>query len=126
MKRVGLVAVGLFVAAAMSMPVCTQTAVPAAQANARPTATDCFSEIESEVGEHAYPLGDMPLAVISTPNEAPGYRELQAKLMALSRSSEQVVAENSSHMVPIDEPEVITQAIRKVVEEERRRGSARK
>ena len=68
----------------------------------------------------------MPLAVISTPNEAPGYLELQAKLMALSRSSEQVVAENSSHMVPIDEPEVITQAIRKVVEEERRRGSARK
>jgi hypothetical protein len=96
-------------------------------------AMDCFSEIESEIGEHAYPLGDMPLAVISTPlavistpNEAPGYRELQTKLMALSRSSEQVVAEDSSHMVPIDEPEMITQAIRKIVEEGRRRGSARK
>jgi len=89
-------------------------------------ATDCFSEIESEVGERTYPLGDVQLAVISTPNEAPGYRELQAKLMALSRNSEQVVAENSSHMVPIDEPEVITQAIRKIVEEGRRRGSGSK
>jgi fructose-bisphosphate aldolase class 1 len=64
----------------------------------------------------------MPLAVISTANEAPDYRELQAKLMALSRSSEQFVAENSTHMVPIDEPEVIVEAIRKIVEEGRRRG----
>lgn len=86
-------------------------------------AMDCFSQIGSEIGGRAYPLGDMPLAVISTPNEAPGYRELQAKLVALSRSSEQVVAENSSHMVPIDEPEVIIKAIRKIVEEGRRRGS---
>ena len=79
-------------------------------------ATDCFSLIESVTGQHAYPLGNTPLTVISTPNEAPGYAELQTKLLALSHSSEQVIAQNSFHMVPIDEPEVIVKAIHKVVD----------
>jgi pimeloyl-ACP methyl ester carboxylesterase len=58
--------------------------------------------------------------VISTPNEARGYAELQAKLLALSRNSEHVIAWNSTHMVPIDEPEVITKAIQEVALQARR------
>ena len=84
-------------------------------------ATDCFSRIKRVTGERAYPLGDMPLVVISTANEAPDYLELQAKLVALSHRGKQIIAENSSHMVPIDQPEVIVRAIREIVEIGRRK-----
>jgi pimeloyl-ACP methyl ester carboxylesterase len=77
---------------------------------------DCFSAVEHVTAGREYPLGKMPLVVISTPNEARGYAELQARLLKLSRNSEQVVAWKSTHMVPIDEPEVITEAIREVVD----------
>jgi pimeloyl-ACP methyl ester carboxylesterase len=83
-------------------------------------AADCFSLIESITGQRPYPLGNTQLTVISTPNEAPGYAELQTKLLALSHNSEQAIAQNSSHMVPIDEPEVIVKAIHKVFDGGRR------
>jgi pimeloyl-ACP methyl ester carboxylesterase len=77
---------------------------------------DCFSAIDRLTAGHTYPLGNIHLAVISTPNEARGYAELQGKLLALSHNSEHVVAWKSTHMVPIDEPEVITEAIHQVVD----------
>jgi pimeloyl-ACP methyl ester carboxylesterase len=77
---------------------------------------DCFSAVEHATTGREYPLGKMHLVVISTPNEARGYAELQARLLKLSRNSEHVVAWKSTHMVPIDEPEVITEAIREVVD----------
>jgi pimeloyl-ACP methyl ester carboxylesterase len=81
---------------------------------------DCFSGIERMTGGRAYPLGNMHLVVISTPNEARGYAELQAKLLTLSRNSEHIIAWKSTHMVPIDEPEVITEAIHEVVDGSRK------
>jgi pimeloyl-ACP methyl ester carboxylesterase len=81
---------------------------------------DCFSHIETLTRGHAYPLDNMRLIVISTQNEAPGYSQLQAKLLALSRNSEHAIAWNSTHMVPIDEPEVIVDAIREVLQGGRR------
>jgi hypothetical protein len=45
-----------------------------------------------------------------------------AKLLAQSRKSEQIVARNSSHMVPIDEPETIIKAIYEAVEGGRKQG----
>jgi len=78
-------------------------------------AEDCFSDLATVTGKSPFPLGDMPLIVISTPNEAPGYPKLQAKLLALSRNSKHVIAWNSTHMVLIDEPEVITESILKMV-----------
>lgn len=78
-------------------------------------AADCFSLIDKVTAGRAYPLGDTPVWVINTANETPGYRALQAKLLALSRRSEQIIAWNSSHMVPIDQPEVITKVIHKAV-----------
>jgi pimeloyl-ACP methyl ester carboxylesterase len=77
-------------------------------------ANDCFSELATVTGKSPFPLGDMPLIVISTPNEAPGYAKLQAKLLALSRNSKHIIAWNSTHMVPIDQPEVITESILKM------------
>ncbi len=77
-------------------------------------AKDCFSELATVTGKSPFPLGDMPLAVISTGNETPGYLKLQTDLMALSHRSEHVIAWNSTHMVLIDEPEVITESILKM------------
>jgi pimeloyl-ACP methyl ester carboxylesterase len=77
-------------------------------------AQDCFSDLAMATGKSPFPFGDMPLVVISTPNETPGYLKLQTDLMALSHRSEHVIAWNSTHMVLIDEPEVITGSILKM------------
>jgi pimeloyl-ACP methyl ester carboxylesterase len=79
-------------------------------------AADCFTQIDRVIGNHSYPLGDIPLTVIRTQDESPGYAEMQAKLLSLSHRSRQVVAWNSSHMVPIDQPEVIVSEIQRMVE----------
>jgi pimeloyl-ACP methyl ester carboxylesterase len=86
-------------------------------------AEDCIARIRSATDDHAYPLGEMPLKVIRTTNEAPGYAQLQAELLGLSRQSQQVIAWNSSHMAPIDEPEVIVNAVEAVVKTVRMRGA---
>jgi pimeloyl-ACP methyl ester carboxylesterase len=82
---------------------------------------DCFSRVESVTRGRAYPLGKIDLAVISTPNETPGYVQLQAKLLSLSHNSRHIIAWNSTHMVPIDEPGVIVDTIHEVVERVRSR-----
>ena len=89
-------------------------------------ATDCFSRLGNATEKQTYPLGNIALDVISTPNEAPGYAELQTKLLALSHDSKHIIAGNSSHMVPIDEPEVIINAIHDVVEDVRGHGTQSK
>jgi pimeloyl-ACP methyl ester carboxylesterase len=79
----------------------------------RPTAEDaedCLAQLKG-----ARTLGDMPLVVVSTGNEAPGYARLQSELLALSRRSWQMKAERSLHSVEIDQPEVVIAAIRRVV-----------
>jgi pimeloyl-ACP methyl ester carboxylesterase len=80
-------------------------------------AEDCFSDLATV--RAPFPLGDMPLIVISTGNDTPGYLKLQTDLMALSHRSQHVIAWQSTHMVPIDEPEVITGAILKMAAETR-------
>jgi pimeloyl-ACP methyl ester carboxylesterase len=76
-------------------------------------ADDCESRLKSRTGD--YPLKSLPLVVVSTGNTAPGYKELQSELLALSRNSRQVTAE-SFHSVEIDQPEVVIGAIRRAVE----------
>jgi len=63
----------------------------------------------------------MPLVVVSTNNQAPGYDRLQKSLLALSRRSSQMEALHSFHAVEIDESEVVTAAIRWVVESVRKK-----
>ncbi len=74
------------------------------------TVSECSTALE-----HAT-LADKPLVVIRTNNETPGYEELQAKLLALSRNSSQIVAGHSSHMVIVDEPQIIVSSVRKMVD----------
>ena len=84
----------------------------------RPTpemAARCFSEVASET-KSSFPLGNKPLVVISTNYDSRRYAELQHKLLMLSHNSQQLIAENSTHMVIIDQPEVVVRAIGKVVE----------
>jgi pimeloyl-ACP methyl ester carboxylesterase len=80
------------------------------------TAADCSAAVERAVQDQPFPFGDRPLIVIRTNNDAPAYGRLQEKLLRLSRNSTQVIAENSSHMIIIDEPQVVTTSIREVVQ----------
>ena len=80
---------------------------------------DCFALVNKLTGGRRHPLGDTPLWVINTSNDAQDYRDLQKNLLALSRKSEQIIAWNSTHMVLIDEPELVIRAIHEAVEKER-------
>ncbi len=82
-------------------------------------AVDCFSDLGAMDGNRPFALGDMRLVVISTDNESAGYSNLQKELLGLSRRSEHAIAWNSTHMVPIDAPEVIIESIHKVVSSDR-------
>ena len=79
-------------------------------------AAECSVAVESTAKGQAYPFDNRPLIVIRTNNDLPAYEKLQAKLLALSHNSKQVVAGKSSHMVIIDEPEVVTAGIRRVAD----------
>lgn len=80
------------------------------------SAQDCLAQLRS-AAPGPYPLGDLPLVVVSTSNQARGYAGLQAALLALSHRSTQMMAEKSFHAVEIDQPEVVVAAIRKVVDD---------
>lgn len=77
-------------------------------------ADDCEARMQS-AASGAHSLGSMPLVVVSTGNQAPGYARLQSALLALSPNSTQMRANRSFHSVEIDQPEVVNQAIRRVI-----------
>ncbi len=76
---------------------------------------ETIAHCETALDKRPPSLGAKPLIVISTNNDTPGYHELQQKLLSLSRNSKQVIAENSSHMVIIDQPDLVVDSIRQVV-----------
>jgi pimeloyl-ACP methyl ester carboxylesterase len=72
----------------------------------------------------------MPLVVVSAKGKpdaktnearAKAHDELQLALSRLLPNASQVFAENSSHFVQLDRPELVTQAIRTVIEQTRRK-----
>jgi pimeloyl-ACP methyl ester carboxylesterase len=65
-------------------------------------------------------LGDLPLVVVSTGNDAPGYAQLQKSLLALSHNSSQMVADQSFHSIEVSQPAIVIQAIRHAVEVNRK------
>lgn len=65
-----------------------------------------------------YTLGSVPLVVVSTGNDLPNYKKLQTELLSLSTRSKQLFADRSFHSVEIDQPEVVVDAIRQVVDME--------
>jgi pimeloyl-ACP methyl ester carboxylesterase len=76
---------------------------------------DCLAQLKS-----AASLGDRPLVVVSTNNQARGYSRLQSELLALAHNSTQLFADRSFHSVEIDQPEVVVAAIKRVVESVRK------
>lgn len=82
------------------------------------TAQDCLSQLErTERAPHT--LGNAPLVVVSTGNDLPNYKKLQIELLSLSSRSQQLIADRSFHSVEIDQPEVVVDAIRRVIDMER-------
>ena len=78
-------------------------------------ADECAAALDRATQRQAHPLGNRPLVVIRTNNDTGGYAELQAQLLQLSSNSREVVAGQSSHMVIIDEPDLVIRAIRETV-----------
>jgi pimeloyl-ACP methyl ester carboxylesterase len=74
---------------------------------------ECASEVEAASRNQTSPFDDKPLIVLST-SMSP--RELQSKLLSLSLNSKAVLAENSSHYIMVDRPDVVISAIHEVVE----------
>jgi pimeloyl-ACP methyl ester carboxylesterase len=88
------------------------------KSSVRPTpemAAECFDAVSEATAHQARPLGNTPLFVISTLNDSPGYDELQRTLLSQSAKPIHMVAANSTHMVIVDEPEVVIEAIRQAV-----------
>ena len=75
----------------------------------------CIEKANAAVKEHDHPLGDKPLIDVSIKNASPAYIDLQTQLLSLSRNSKEIVAENSSHFVIIDRPDVVIDAVSRVV-----------
>ncbi|HWZ31928.1 MAG TPA: alpha/beta hydrolase [Bryobacteraceae bacterium] len=73
-------------------------------------ARECATQLDGKT------LGDKPLVVVSTLNDAPNYAPLQTSLLALSKNHRQLISTKSFHAIQIDEPEVIIRAIRLVFE----------
>ena len=88
----------------------------------RPTpqmAAECFDAVATATANRPQPLGNTPLIVIGTLNDSPQYAELQRTLLSQSAKSIHMIAVNSTHMVIVDEPgvviEAITEAIRQAI-----------
>jgi len=80
----------------------------------------CVEEADAILKEHVHPLGDKPLINLSIDkNRNLAYVELQSRLLSLSQNSKEMVAENSSHLVIIDRPDIVIDAIRQVVQSAR-------
>ena len=87
---------------------------------------DCIAQADAASADRTRPLGDKPLLDVSAGNlppvpppmaekQASTYAELQTKLISLSTNSKQIVAENSGHFIIIDRPDLVIEAIQKVV-----------
>jgi len=82
----------------------------------------------AEEVRNAAALKPLPLIVVSAPGKqssqageanAKVHDELQVALSRLLQNTSQIIAEKSGHFVQLDRPELVTDAIRKVVEQAR-------
>jgi pimeloyl-ACP methyl ester carboxylesterase len=65
-------------------------------------------------------FGDLPLIVLTAKlNDNPGWPEWQSELLQLSSNSQHMVAENSGHIIQLDEPQVAAEAIFQVIQQVR-------
>lgn len=60
-------------------------------------------------------LGDLPLVVLTAANPDAERVEHQRETVALSRVGKQVVASHSGHWIPLEEPELVVDAVRDIM-----------
>lgn len=120
------------------MGLCDEEAVQRAAECNFPTAREGVAELKAfsdSAAETAVTgsLGDMPLAVLSHDPDKPSselppdlaaptneiWEKMQEELAHLSTRGTQVIAKNSAHYIQIDCPDVVIDAVRKVVEQAR-------
>ncbi len=91
-----------------------------------------FAEFYAARKGRPYPLGYIPLIVLTRgkaeyPDTAEGRqldenrKRMQLDLLELSRNSKQIIATTSGHHIQLDDPKLVIDAIRQVVEPVRRR-----
>jgi hypothetical protein len=73
-------------------------------------------EADALTKKHPQLLGDKPLVNVSTDVRVADYVKLQADLLRLSKNSKEIVAQNSTHFVIIDRPDVVVDAIKQAVQ----------
>ncbi len=63
-------------------------------------------------------LSNKPLIIITAEetNNDPSWQAYQKELVFFSNKGKQIIADGSSHMIHVDQPEIITEAIRELVE----------
>jgi pimeloyl-ACP methyl ester carboxylesterase len=59
--------------------------------------------------------GDLPLVTISATEPAPWKQDRQDRLARLSTRGRHIVASNSGHWIPLEQPDVVVEAIRELV-----------
>jgi hypothetical protein len=65
-------------------------------------------------------FGDLPLIVLTGKlNDRQGWQEWQTELLQLSSKSQQLFAENSGHIIQLDEPDAAVAAILQMVQQVR-------
>ena len=64
--------------------------------------------------------GDLPLVAISMTNPSPQRLKQQEALVRLSTQGRHVIASNSGHWIPLDQPDVVIEEIARVVSSVRR------
>lgn len=79
------------------------------------TTRRCVAAAEAASNGRSYPLGQTPVVVIRTENDAAGYWELERHLLSLSRDSREMVAKGSFHSIEISRPDVTIEGLREVI-----------
>ena len=75
--------------------------------------TSSAETLEAAIGGY----GDLPLVTITQANPGEHRMRQQTALAALSTRGRHVIAGKSGHWIPLDEPEIVAQAIRDVLGE---------
>lgn len=73
----------------------------------------------AKVFEETSDLGDLPLVVLTAANPDAKRLDDQLQTTALSRTGRHVVATSSGHWIPLEEPDLIVDAVREVLESTR-------
>lgn len=84
----------------------------------RATTAEGMARASDDAALNGASLGAIPLVVIAAGNSMmsiPSWAEAQAELAALSREGQLVVAEGSSHLVHVEQPEIVIDAVLSVL-----------